>query len=192
MLGMHSVSSGAPYDYPPDELSLGQGRVAMSWPSRRRHERPPQRLQGDDGAALVEFAILAIPLFTIVFGVIEFGWAFFQNLDVRHGAREGARLAAVNYRESTTATSSEQLTQIVNETCDRMDSGENVSVRFHRTGTTAVGQVIQVRVEKPLDQLTGFLDFALSGIDLKSDVEIRIEQRATWDNMGAAALRSCP
>jgi Flp pilus assembly protein TadG len=166
--------------------------MPMSWPSRRRNQRPARRLQGDDGAALVEFAILAIPLFTIVFGVIEFGWAFFQNLDVRHGAREGARLAAVNYRETTTATSAEQLTQIVNETCDRMDSGDNVVVRFHRTGTSAVGQVIQVRVQKPLDQLTGFLDFALGGVTLRSDIEIRIEQRATWDNMGAAETRSCP
>lgn len=50
----------------------------------------------DQGAALVEFGLLAIPLFVILFGIIEFGWAFYQQLDVSHGAREGARIAVVN------------------------------------------------------------------------------------------------
>ena len=55
------------------------------------------RGKGDEGAALVEFALIAPILFLLIFGVIEFGWAFSQNMDVRHGARETARLAAVNY-----------------------------------------------------------------------------------------------
>ncbi|MGQ0833075.1 MAG: TadE/TadG family type IV pilus assembly protein, partial [Microthrixaceae bacterium] len=37
----------------------------------------------DRGAALVEFAIIMPIFFLLVFGIIEFGWAFFQLLDVR-------------------------------------------------------------------------------------------------------------
>jgi Flp pilus assembly protein TadG len=48
------------------------------------------------GASIVEFAIVAPLLFLLLFGIIDFGWAFSQNLDVKHAAREGARLAAVN------------------------------------------------------------------------------------------------
>jgi hypothetical protein len=154
--------------------------------------RAAQRCDGDEGAALVEFAIIAIPLFLILFGIIEFGWAFFQNLDVRHGAREGARLAAVDYKETASPTPADQLTQLVNETCDRMDSGSNVSVRFHRPGGNAIGDLVQVHVEKPLDTLTGLLDFALGGVDLGSNVEIRLEQQADWANMGSTQLRACP
>jgi Flp pilus assembly protein TadG len=44
----------------------------------------------------VEFAIVAPVLFVLIFGIIDFGWAFSQNLDLRQAAREGARLAAVN------------------------------------------------------------------------------------------------
>ena len=61
----------------------------------QRGRRPRER-----GAVLVEFAIISPVLALLLFGVIEFGWAFSQNLDVRHGAREAARLAAVEERRT--------------------------------------------------------------------------------------------
>lgn len=155
-------------------------------------KRKGRRCGGDEGAALVEFAIILPILFLLIFGIIEFGWAFFQSLDVRHGAREGARLAAVNYKETASPSADDQLTQIITETCARMDSGDNVDVRFRRPGTGAVGQTIEVRVQKPLDTLTGFLDFALGSKTLSSDVEIRVEQTNTWTSMNSGALRDCP
>ena len=48
----------------------------------------------------MEFAIVVPIFFLLIFGIMEFGWAFFQKLDVRSGANEGARLAAVNYKTS--------------------------------------------------------------------------------------------
>ena len=49
----------------------------------------------ESGAALVEMAVILPLLVLLLFGVIEASWAFAQANDVRHGAREGARLAAV-------------------------------------------------------------------------------------------------
>ena len=54
--------------------------------------------RGERGASLVEFALTAPFLILLLLGIIEFGWAFNQNLDVRHGARETARLVDVNRR----------------------------------------------------------------------------------------------
>ena len=51
-------------------------------------------------------------LLLLLFGIIEASWAFSQQNNIRHGAREGARLAAVDY--GTVAT-------IGQEVCDRMD-----------------------------------------------------------------------
>ncbi len=48
----------------------------------------------EDGAALVEFAIVATILFTLLFGIIEFGLAFRDWLSVTSSTREGARVAS--------------------------------------------------------------------------------------------------
>jgi Flp pilus assembly protein TadG len=125
----------------------------------------------------------------LIFAVIEFGWAFFQQLDVRHGAREGARLAAVDFQSTATPTPANQTAEIVAETCSRMDSGDNVSVRLTRTGS-AVGQEFEVQVSKPLDQLTGFLGPFLNNITLTSTVDSRIEQEASWTSTSGAS--PCP
>lgn len=52
-----------------------------------RHER---------GTALVEFAIVSIPLFLLVFGILEFGRALNYYNDLTQLAGQGARAAAVN------------------------------------------------------------------------------------------------
>jgi Flp pilus assembly protein TadG len=136
--------------------------------------------------------------FLLVFGIIEFGWGFYQNLDVRHGAREGSRLVAVNYKTTAEPTPADQTTQIVNELCARMDSASTISVQISRSGTAAVGQKFQVTVRKPLQQITGFLGPILNGKVLTSTVEGRIEQTATWASDGpppaapAALARTCP
>lgn len=133
----------------------------------------------DRGAVLVEFAILALPLFIILFGIIEFGNAYSQNLEVRHGAREGSRLVAVNY-QPTAAVGATQTDLIRAEVCDRMGASSTTSVQFLQTGSAAGTGRATVIVERPLQQLTQFLDPFLGGVVLSSEVETRLEQDATW------------
>lgn len=47
------------------------------------------------GAAAVELAVIAPVLFTILFGIIEFGWMFAVKNSMVNAAREGARLGAL-------------------------------------------------------------------------------------------------
>ena len=54
-----------------------------------------RRLQGERGAAAVEFALVSTVLFLIVFGIIEFGRTYSQYEVLQGAAREGARRAAV-------------------------------------------------------------------------------------------------
>ena len=81
-----------------------------------------RRCTGDGGAALVEFALVAPLLILFLFGIIEFGSVFSQVLDVRHGAREGSRLVAVNYNPSA-QTGQAQANTIGQAVCDKMDLG---------------------------------------------------------------------
>lgn len=58
----------------------------------------PRRARGgrrDDGAAAVEFALVSILLFLLLFGIIEFGIGFFTQQGAAAGAREAARRAIV-------------------------------------------------------------------------------------------------
>ena len=48
-----------------------------------------------DGAAAVEMAIITPLLFTLVFGIIMFGWTFWRLQSMEAAVREGGRLAAV-------------------------------------------------------------------------------------------------
>lgn len=158
-----------------------------------RISRLRNRTRGkDEGAQLVEFAILLPLLLLVLLGIVEFGWIFAQNLDVRHGAREGARLAAVNYPvgqlPSPPARTSGQTDTIVAEICDRMDTTSNVEVSMTSTG--GVGDEATVTVEALADTLTGFLDWAISpSLTLSSTVTIRVEQFAGWAN---TANQACP
>ncbi len=45
------------------------------------------------GAAIVEFALVAIVFFTALVSILDFGYLFWANLTMQHAVREGARLA---------------------------------------------------------------------------------------------------
>jgi len=49
----------------------------------------------ENGSALVEFALVAVIFFTVLFSIIEFGYLFWGNLSMQHAVREGARFAVV-------------------------------------------------------------------------------------------------
>ncbi|MEA2614192.1 MAG: hypothetical protein QOI52_2151, partial [Chloroflexota bacterium] len=53
------------------------------------------KLRREDGAAAVEFAIIVSLLVMLVFGMMQYGLAFFQTQNLRSAVREGARVAAV-------------------------------------------------------------------------------------------------
>lgn len=55
------------------------------------------RRTDDDGAAAVEFALVSTLLLTLLFGIVQYGYYFFQSQSATASAREGARLAAVGF-----------------------------------------------------------------------------------------------
>ena len=138
------------------------------------------RHRNDRGASLVEFALIMPLLVLLLFGMVDAGWAFSQHLEVRHGAREAARLAAVSAVPFDTGSA------IVTEACQRMTS-TSPDVIVSLTLLPAVGpgnmgdkgQAAAVTVTRSHSSLVGFIPF-FDNITLTSDVEIRLEQDATW------------
>ena len=143
------------------------------------------------GGALVEFAIVLPILLALVFGIIEASWAFGQQNDVRHGAREGARLAAVDGGDVAT---------IGAEVCARMDvvypaTTPTIELGPITTDSTR-GGLAAITVRTGFDSLTGFLDGIFGGIQLESTVEFRLEQPTSgepqWWGGGSGGSFTCP
>lgn len=138
---------------------------------------------------MVEFALVVLPLVGLVLGIIEFSWSFNQQQDVRFGAREGARVAAVSNINGTNATPTAQ--QIVNVVCSRMDSSSpKMHVSLVATASVAgntptTGDQAIIQVSKPLQQITGFYGWLLDGDMITSKITFRLEQPVTWSNTSA-------
>jgi Flp pilus assembly protein TadG len=90
------------------------------------------------------------PLLVLLFvGAVEASWLLAQSLDVRQAAREGGRLAAIDFGDSAA---------IASEVCVAMDNDDDTTVQF--TGSTAgLGEDISVTVTKTADHLTNFLNW---------------------------------
>jgi len=134
--------------------------------------------RGENGASLVEFALIAPFLILLLLGVIEFGYLFGEFNDVRHGAREGARAAAVNAGNNAF---------LHDLTCDAMDLTTNVTVRFTDGSPGNLGDTAAVQVVASPQSLSGLaLIEAFLPNSLESTVEFRLEQDsdAWFDDAG--------
>jgi hypothetical protein len=148
--------------------------------------------RGEHGASLVEFAILAPLLIILIFGIIDFSWIFAQNLGVRSGAREAARIAAVNFGDGEA---------IADEVCVRTDFISNVELLIQSDQTLVPptdeynpGDEVTTTITSHIDTLTGLFDsFFPSPFTLSSSVSIRIEQvPPAWDDdVGKTVPGSC-
>ncbi len=137
---------------------------------------------------MVEFALVVPLLFGVLFGIVEAGWTFGQVLDMQHVAREGARLAAVNY-QPTSDDGDLQTGELVAEICKRLESPDDgrVSLTFATDGSA--GALATIRVERDLDQLTGFFGF-LDTFEPASEVEFRLERPVSWN--ATTGMQVCP
>ena len=143
-----------------------------------------RRRTNDRGANLVEFAILAPLLIVLVFGIIDFAWILTQHQDVRHGAREAARLAAVN---------SGAVGSMVPLVCSAMSDPALTTIDYVDGATGTIGETGTVTISSPVSALTGFLSLPFAGslypTNFTEVITFRLERDSTsWSDGGG----SCP
>ena len=114
--------------------------------------------QDQKGAAAVEFAIVASLFFMLVFGIIDFGFAFHSWNNAVNSAREGARTAAVDPSVS-------DITARVRDSAETLDQSKlTISVLCSRSGASFAacpagsswieGDIVRVIVDYEYDMIT--------------------------------------
>jgi Flp pilus assembly protein TadG len=146
---------------------------------RRRFLR---RRKGERGQALVEFSMVAVVFFILVFGVIDFGMALHSWITVTNSAREGARFGAVHAPSdgSTSCSPAPTVGTIEAKVCD---TGTNLDPdQMTLTVTNAdpegddIGEPVSVQVDYTYDLITPLLNILnLDTISISSEAEMRLE-----------------
>jgi Flp pilus assembly protein TadG len=174
----------------------GNGRARSGGTSRRRRkerrQQPSRRLTSGDrerGATLVEFALVVPLLMLFIFGAIDFGWAFGQNINIRGAVREGARLAVVDagVGSSPDARRDDLITKIKQRALELEPAQTAVYIALqddNGNGTAGeVGETVVVCSRYPLRSLSGLTERFLSG-DLRSKAVMRMEHLANFSSGG--------
>ena len=170
---------------------------------RRWGGRFARRSQRDEsGASLVEFA-LVLPVFALLlFGLIDFGLIFGSYITMRNGVEAGARNASVSDYAlpsgascSSTGLSGSKATATANMVCDVVasigslqavtSSGLVVGVTFP-SGSSLVGQNVEVCAQGTMKSVTGITGFALNGKHMSSSSTVRLEHDAAFSNFDAS------
>ena len=108
-----------------------------------------QRSRGDQsGQSMVEFAIVAMTFFILIFGLVDFGRAIFQYNLLASSAREGARAAIMQSN-----TDSDVIDRTV-EASAGMLSPDDVTISGSRTCTAIPCPSVTITVQHTFSPVT--------------------------------------
>ncbi len=129
--------------------------------SRRSVRRGDPR---DSGASAVEFALLMPVLFMLIFGIIDYGFLFNDSINLRQGAREGARQAVVGqYAATCTSGTVGDKIACTTKATTELTLGTSV-VRVSAPNGSVQGKQLLVCVQSKEKSVTGFVPFPSAGI----------------------------
>ncbi|YCI06935.1 pilus assembly protein (plasmid) [Ensifer sp. D2-11] len=99
--------------------------------------------RSQSGAAAVEFALVCLPLLLLVFGIIEFGRAFYVRNELSHAADVAARRVLIG-QIARDATDSEALTKLAGAVRESFHSGDPTLLTIAVTKETVDGIAFRV------------------------------------------------
>ena len=137
------------------------------------------------GAELVEFAITALLLFVLLFGIIEFSVALFDKATITNAGREGAR-TGILFRpdqrdlDAEDAAIREAINNYAADYLISLGGPAEMEIDIERTqngGSFGVGDELTVTVTYPYQFLIipGFIAGMGGGINLSSTIVMRAE-----------------
>jgi len=125
------------------------------------------KLANQKGLAMVELAILLPLLLLILFGVAEFGRAWYLTNTLTNAAREGARRASISPTDPTTEPARAAVVDRISESCPFPVDPENVAITSTNSppqhGTDTITVTISYPFQSPVPLLDMLQDITLQG-----------------------------
>lgn len=124
---------------------------------------------------------MVMPLLLIlVIGIVEFGFVLAQMNELRHGAREGARYAAVSRPDVNSDGTTGNNADVIQVVCDAINlPGMTVTVSLD--GGVDRLDYANLTVTADTEPLTGFpLISSMLPDELTNEANFRLEQNAGW------------
>jgi Flp pilus assembly protein TadG len=129
----------------------------------------------------VEFAVIAPLLFTVLFGIIEYGYVFLVQQSLTNAAREGCRLAVLQ-------TTGEPYTQVNTRIAEIMDAAGVNGYSVSMSHATQANPVESITVSVPYNNvsLTGFFGYKSykEGGFFMGPIMARPRERGSWGVFG--------
>lgn len=117
---------------------------------------------------MVEFALVLPILLILVFGIIDFGWIFGNQLIANNACREAARYTAVHYYDSTSDNDRDIASGIITAAAPTL-TGPNVSL-------AKSGESVTLSLDCDVAVLTPFLSAMLGDkYNVKAKTVMRLE-----------------
>ena len=117
----------------------------------RRKPRFLAFLSDRKGASFVEFAIIALPLFLLFFGIIEVGLILWGGLDLENATMDAARLIRTGQAQTMTASA------LKTKICSEVVILSNCSSKLQVNIQTFPGGFSTMTLPKPLDSQHNFV-----------------------------------
>lgn len=143
----------------------------------------------EEGASLIEFAVVMPLLLLLVLGIIEFGFVLAQMNEMRHGAREGARYAAVSRPDIVGGGGVGDAADVVAVTCNAVNlPGATLTVQIaggpDRLDNGTITVVADTESLSGVPLISGLLPDTMT-----NEATFRLEQDANWV---ASGPHTCP
>lgn len=140
--------------------------------------------QADErGAAAVEFALVSVLLFTVMFGILQYGLYFNDSLNVRQGTREAARSGVVETFSFSGCTETSNAKNLVCATKGQIGALTGTpSVKVWAPDGWTVGKALRVCSTMRSNGAVGLLPMPNDGV-IRSITQMTIEQedsKTSW------------
>jgi len=119
------------------------------------------RDESSNGQAIVEFALVSVLFFLIVFGTIDFGRAIYLHAQLENAVRDAAREGKVGFTNGAGGMSASRLQSHVRsfwdsatQTTSPRPGLENASVQVTCTGSCTTGDRLTIVAELPFQAVT--------------------------------------